>query len=130
MPQGSRISSRSREIVEFSRANPCLQGSQIARRFNISRERVRVILAREGIRLSKKRPRNWCIKCGKHINNPSGLCLECKTKEGTILVSCNECKKLIPRGITEFLYRINKQGYEHSFCSRKCHGLYRTIKKR
>jgi len=128
----SEFRARHQELIDYRSNNPCLTLEQIGRKFGITREAVRQILARAGERTSSLNYGNWvCSRCGKRISITDlpkrKYCPECRKilkEQLTTMLTCDYCGKLFPRRTKDVLLRIGKRGAKHVFCSKVCQGRY------
>lgn len=66
-----------------------------------------------------------CVVCGAMDCklDKNGLCLECFTKQRSVMVECSQCHKLFAR----YIYQVvdgTKRNYKHFFCDRRCLGRW------
>jgi len=100
--------------------------SQIARRLNCSRERVRQIAARAGIRVEVGRPKRVaCADCGKQIAavNKLGLCADCRHRRSMVTLTCIVCGKEFQRrrkDYNDFIRRVTAGERQGPRCSKTC----------
>lgn len=115
------------KVVELRRKYPTIKAIEIARQVNISRERVRQILAQRGLPTAVALPSELCGLCGRllHEKNKGGICQQCLRKvrvtyicfqcgreyQSTLLESkrtkyCPDCREAVRRRRVRFsLYR-------------------------
>ncbi len=116
------------QVKEIRIKNPCLTLEQIGERTGVSRERVRQILAEEGLPTkhqgerigSKGRKIISCLNCGRPTPNNKYCSIPCQWIYTHPLVECHQCHKLFRKAQTDIL----RKGMEHKyyFCNRKCLG--------
>ena len=120
-------------IVELRLNNPCLTLQGIGNDVSVSRERVRQILAREGLPTAAYKPkqRYYCMYCGKIIENKNKcFCnMECHKAYSLIPLTCGSCGEVFYRTISQLwssMYRHNTNGTSQVayFCSKKCNGVW------
>ena len=115
-----------RQIQELRKANPCLPAAEIARKLDISRERVRQLLLKTSLptKLPKKKPIYYCLVCDKPIPRKYRFYCSraCQYKDHHVLVACAHCGKLKELGKFDLLgkCKINT----HIFCSHSCSSLW------
>ena len=113
--------------------NPCATLAQIGIEFDITRERVRQILAEHNLPTSHYIQRTFiCNQCGKEYYRLGSPCdtqlfcsLQCKHnyyRSPTLI--CEVCGKPFQRLIAEIRAAINRNGLRHVFCSRQCMGKW------
>lgn len=109
-------------VLEMRTKNPCATLQTIGDKVGVSRERVRQILKRDGLKTkaTSKRKVYLCLNCGKELDGQrKKFCSRtCQYEYGHPLVECVECHKLFRVRIAQLLR------YERSFCSRECHGRW------
>ncbi len=78
------------KVIELRGTNPAMKAAEIARRLQVSRERVRRVLVKSG--LPTVPPPRLCSNCGHsiHENNKGGLCQQC-LKELEVTFVCSRC---------------------------------------
>ncbi len=81
------------KVVELRSKNPSMKAAKIARQLQVSRERVRQVLAKRG--LPTVPPPRLCFNCGHliHDNNKGGLCHQC-LKELKVTFVCSRCGRV------------------------------------
>src|SRR3989442_5819037 len=69
--------------------------AEIARRLNCSRERVRQLATKVGVRVQPGQPRfTECSDCGRRISRGRlGLCAECRHQRTLVTLTCLTCGK-------------------------------------
>lgn len=121
------VSQHSKQVIKYRQKNLCLTLEQIGTKFDVSRERVRQILARSGVETKNirfgKHLAHICPYCGGKKGSSVVMCHKCSSPKVT--VACDECGKLIERSYNELRWRLT-HGREQKqfFCSRECHGRY------
>jgi len=109
---GKMLSVKSQKLIRYCQANPCLNNVAIARKFGVSRERVRVIRRDAGIKTKslKYGAKSRCQKCGKkRTSTDYGLCRECYRASKLITLVCEcGCKQAFQRRASLVLYFIRK----------------------
>ena len=83
---------RMRHVVLLRRTFPDWPASKIAAVVGVSRERVRQILEREGLRTTRVsyRQTTLCKTCGKEISRGAVYCRLCEDATHRVLVTCFE----------------------------------------
>ena len=120
---------KSLDIIEYKKANPCISGSAIARKFNVSRQRINQILAGAGLASAsaKRGEVKNCIDCGTRLADPRavrcGECYRSHLEDEMVPVVCDECGTVFKRRKCQVIFDV-KRGYNLSFCNRECLGRY------
>ena len=119
-------------IIATRDRNPCATLQQIADKYDITRERVRQVLASEGratkaIRLPN--PNYICPYCGGVKSWVSAQCENCQEAERAkvrwVTLICDQCGGTFERRQSEVLIRAKLRGYQgRIFCSKRCQGVY------
>jgi len=118
------------EVIQTKLRNPCATLQQIGNKYGITRERVRQILEPFDLPTSRDirgKILRICPICGceKAPNRRCcSLCAEKWHKDRYIQLACEVCGILYPRRAKELIYHINKRGYKHQFCGKKCQGVW------
>jgi hypothetical protein len=100
--------------------------AEIARSLDCSRERVRQIAARAGIRVNAGRPKLVaCSDCGRQIAaaNKSGLCAACRHQRTLVTLTCIVCGKDFQRrrkDYNDFIRRVTVGERQGPRCSKAC----------
>lgn len=120
---GLNRSPKTLEIENYARQNPCVPITKLGEKFGVTRERIRQIKTRAGIKNNSRDFKGkHCLQCGRKLPqiNKGGFCNKCRRAGGIIPLICDECGKLFYRRKGHILnyYR------EHYFCSNKCKGKF------
>jgi len=99
--------------------------SAIARRLNCSRERVRQIAARLGVRVEPGEPKFVdCADCGRRIRRGTlGICVDCRHQRTLVELTCILCGKKFWRrrkDYNDFLRREPIGARQGPRCSKAC----------
>ena len=120
---------RRNQIVQMKTDNPNMTLERIGREVGVSRERVRQVLSKEGIKTSKDNP--TCADCGV-ILRPSVIkpytdpktnkryCKSCRNNMVYGIYECHTCGKEVKRRKKQ----IRKSKQKHVFCDKTCLGKY------
>ena len=119
-------------VIHYRQRNPCLTGASIARKFSISRERVRQILSDAGRSTVSNHYGLWshCSRCGRVLSSKAelgGVCRECFHEVHTVLIVCANCGKLVERYQSSILDNSKRFNIQHLFCSRDCSVNYHKV---
>jgi len=99
---------------------------RIARKLDCSRERVRQIMNKLGVRVAPPRVALIdCASCGNRIApNKSELCTDCRHERAIVELICTSCGRAFKRSCKEynaFLRRVSRGGRQLGpWCSRTC----------
>lgn len=117
------------KIVELRKQNQILKATEIAKQLGISRERVRQILVTLGLPTYFQPKEFYCNQCGVLLSSRVSLCPECRYKKIYALYICDAdaCARQFPMRRKYYKYMIEKRGYKHFFCSKKCSGQFAGI---
>lgn len=128
-------------VIELRGENPWMTLAEIGDRCGVTREAVRQHLHKAGLPTRALRNRR-CYFCNRflkksdeyrlrrptrEIPNRYYCCLDCleQIRPGRIIMlECEECHTLFPRREKVVIYGIGKRGFQHVWCSRKCHGKW------
>jgi len=99
----------------------------LADKVGLSRERVRQVLAEQGLRTVRARGRGktrifkHCVLCNRRKKTTSPYCIHCRKMffPRKSVIICEECGKRFERGFGEIRSR-EKRGHKARFCSRSC----------
>ena len=112
-------------VLEIRSENPTASNSEIGRRLGLTRERVRQILGKEGIKTARKpRAGIFCKSCGKSLHDARAkgpLCLSCIVRSSIVTLTCAYCSKAFPR-TRRSIKPGKKRGQINFYCSRRCWG--------
>ena len=120
---------RRTQIIKMKTADPDMTLESIGREVGVSRERVRQVLSKEGIKTSKDDP--TCADCGvilrpsviKPYTDPKTNKRYCKSCRNTMvfgIYQCHTCGKEVKRRKKQIRNRQQK----HVFCNKTCLGKY------
>jgi transcription elongation factor Elf1 len=113
--------SETRKLVkELRSASLSMTMSEIARKTNVSRQRVFAILKDEGLPTKHQSSKLFyeCPLCG-NVSTSKFCSAECKKEWGRIQIVCTGCGKLFTRDIQTFLKNYRHHG-NSVFCSKQC----------
>lgn len=121
-----------KKIVELRKSNPCLTNADIARQVGLSREYVRVILAKSHLPTIAFFQHDFvCNNCGrtfyvKHVVQGSLYCSrECYSEVHHVKLPCSQCGKEFILLQSQFLERLRRSRTGGKiFCSKRCWGKY------
>ncbi len=100
--------------------------AEIARSLGCSRERVRQIATRAGVRVEAGRPRFVkCADCGRKIAaaNKLGLCRDCRHRRTLVTLTCIVCGKDFQRrrkDYNDFIRRVTIGERQGPRCNKTC----------
>jgi len=123
-------------VCEERQLHPCATLQDISNKFGVTKERIRQILKRDGLRtqttrLDFSKERYVCPRCGGQKNYEAKWCKRCFSEMHWVDVDCDNCGKLkqvrVSRLIAIESGKWAKRGFGykgHFFCSRQCHGKW------
>lgn len=116
------------EVAEYRKKHKCVDMQVIADEFGITRERVRQILKRAGLRTTAlgygDAIKYVCPECGGHKCSGSIMCRKCRISMNHVKISCTNCEELIDITISRLIRVINKNGQDLFFCNKHCQGKW------
>lgn len=132
------ILTRNAKIVAYARSNPCATLESMGYHYGVTREYIRQILKRAGVRQDSRtaqrlaRPVRLCVVCQKPLfSKASKRHIYCTA---VMEVPCVQCGQLVTRSIAVYKQAIqvgNSKG--RVFCNRKCCAQWnrsKTLKER
>jgi hypothetical protein len=121
----TQLSEKSQKIIKYRKENPCLTLTVIADKFELSRERIRQIVDRAGVKTRHIRKQtDICPECGEHKSFEAILCWECFKRNHNVTLQCFVCEKVFKRHQSDVIKRANTTGQVHFFCSKHCFGVW------
>ncbi len=115
------------KVADLRQQHPCMKAADIARRIGVSREGVRQALIRNGLPTRPPiQPRRACAcGCGQPIYKPgrSYYSPEHRHNHLFVQIACSTCGTLKETLATRLISHT-KRGYQFSFCSRRCLGVW------
>ena len=124
---------RREDIVRIRRQEPCATLQNIGSRCGVTRERVRQILAKEGLPTAKIT--GYCRECGEPLTQkyqrycPNKCFNIYRQRMKNILVSCSYCGNLFPRERSA-INAMAARDYQHAFCNHICHAKWISKNRR
>ena len=114
------ITNRQR-VLELRETNPSLAAVRIAEILNITRERVRQILKKEGLPTHIPRHYGFCAVCSQDMpaTRTRYCSAECRIVATRVTITCTFCGN--SKTLRRSAYNAQvKRGYKHMYCSVKC----------
>ena len=128
--QTQQTKDRMEKLAKIRWTNPCATLQEMGNRLGVSRERIRQMLNKMELptRHYTDKKMVGCLECGNPIEEGKKFCdRKCQNAYNKILVTCNQCGKLIERipSVVIFTERRVRMGYKGNFyCDRKCFGRW------
>ena len=134
-PKTPALVGKRADVIRLRQANPCWHGVQIAGALGLSKERVRQILAQEGLLTKRYSPQYQCLNCDTVFRpgNYSSIkfcSVACSKAYQDITLICEVCGTSFKRRQVDYIWNVNHphpltgRPYDHTFCSRHCWGVW------
>ena len=121
----TQLSEKSQKIVKYRKENPCLTLTVIADKFGLTRERIRQIVSRAGIKTRHlSNSSKICPTCNGVKSRQSKQCMSCFKREHNLDLQCFICEGWFKRNQSKVIKRANTTGQVHFFCSKHCFGTW------
>lgn len=125
VPYPHPMALRDLALISYHEENPRATLKEMGQEFAITRERVRQILSRVGLRTRRTR-KYICQDCGKALAGAtkSGRCRECQKVFNRITLTCAICGLVFQRRRRLHFPTKHPRILAEAFCSKKCYGRF------